>query len=58
MAYWGFEGGVGAMLRDASVRKAGGERPKAEGEKPVGRLRWCSDRSPVWREKMDGRGDC
>lgn len=35
VAYWGFGGGVGAMLFMAeSVRKAGGERPKAEGEKP------------------------
>lgn len=40
MAYWGFDGGVGAMFNDGSVRNAGGERPKAEGEKALGRARW------------------
>jgi hypothetical protein len=53
------------MLREASVRNAGGERPNAEGEKP-GMERWvfsdvpAPDRSvPVGREKMEGRdGDC
>jgi hypothetical protein len=43
------------MLRDASVRKVGGERAKAEGEKPVGRERSV----PAGREKIEGReGDC
>lgn len=32
--------GVGAMFRDGSVRKEGGERPNAEGEKALGRERW------------------
>jgi hypothetical protein len=40
VAYCGFDGGVGAMAREGSVRKAGGERPKALGEKAVGRERW------------------
>jgi hypothetical protein len=42
------------MPRADSDRKAGGERPKAEGEKPVGRERWFSERSPLGREKMEG----
>lgn len=65
VAYCGFGGGVGAMFMAESVRKAGGERPKAEGEKP-GMERWefsvvpAPDRSvPVGREKMEGKdGDC
>lgn len=40
MAYCGLDGGVGAMAREGSVRKAGGERPKALGEKAEGRERW------------------
>jgi hypothetical protein len=65
VAYCGFGGGVGATLREASVRKAGGERPNAEGENP-GMERWVfsdvpvPDRSvPVGREKTEGSdGDC
>ena len=64
VAYCGFGGGVGAMLlREASVRKVGGERPNAEGENP-GMVRWvfsdvpAPDKSvPVGRENIEGRGD-
>jgi hypothetical protein len=67
VAYWGFEGGVGAMFRDWSERKGGGERPKTVGEKPGGRESWFVwswllllvwvefERSPPGREKIEGR---
>jgi hypothetical protein len=53
------------MFRPPSARKAGGERPKAEGEK-AGMERWvfsdvpALDRSvPAGREKIEGKdGDC
>lgn len=52
VAYCGFDGGDGA-IRDGSVRKDGGERPKAEGEKAFGRDRWfVSVCAPVG---VDGR---
>lgn len=34
-AYWGFVGGVGTTLLRAPVRKGGGEKPNAEGEKAL-----------------------
>ena len=69
VAYCGFDGGVGAMANDGSVRKAGGERPKALGEKALGRERWLGswDWVVVWArwseadwmgkmEERDGEG--
>lgn len=55
MAYCGFEGGVDAIFSDVSERKAGGERPNAEGENPFGRERCVLSAEPLGLPDPDAK---